>query len=336
MGSMRMSTNNEAVSGTGIRYLDERRSLIRVIEANRPGVNLRDEMAGYQCLIEQALIDQGGVLFRGFDVEGVEDFQALCEAYAGELQTYGERSTPRTSLGGKVYTSTEYPPDQTIPQHNENSYARSWPRTLFFHCVTPAEVGGETPVADSREVLASIPRSIRDEFRERGILYVRNIGGQVDLPWRTVFQTDDKTEVERICEASGVEYEWLDKGARLRTRSRLPAMAHHPVTGDELWFNQAHLFHISNLPGEVVEYMYAAMKEENFPRNTYFGDGAAIPTDYLTAIRQAYETAKVDLTWAKNDFLMLDNMLVTHGRKPFKGPRKVVVALAHPWSDHGV
>lgn len=332
---MHMSSS-ETVLESAIRYLDEGRGLIRVIEAGHPGMKLRDEMTGYQSLIDQALVEQGGVLFRGFDVEGVDDFQTISETYAGELQTYGERSTPRTSLGGKVYTSTEYPPDQIIPQHNENSYARSWPRTLFFHCVTPAEAGGETPVADSREVLAAIPQPIRNEFRERGLLYVRNIGGQVDLPWQTVFQTDNKAEVERMCNTGGVDYEWLDKGARLRTRSRLPAVARHPVTGDELWFNQAHLFHISNLPEEVVEYMYTAMKEENFPRNTYFGDGAAIPTDYLVAIRQAYESAQVDFSWEENDFLILDNMLVTHGRKPFKGSRKVVVALAHPWSDHGI
>jgi hypothetical protein len=31
--------------------------------------------------------------------------------------------------------------------------------------------------------------------------------------------------------------------------------------------------------------------------------------------------------------MMLDNMLAAHARAPFKGPRKVVVAMAEPYSQ---
>jgi hypothetical protein len=32
--------------------------------------------------------------------------------------------------------------------------------------------------------------------------------------------------------------------------------------------------------------------------------------------------------------LILDNMLVAHGREPFAGSRKIVVAMADPFADY--
>jgi hypothetical protein len=34
------------------------------------------------------------------------------------------------------------------------------------------------------------------------------------------------------------------------------------------------------------------------------------------------------------DILMVDNMLVAHGREPFSGPRKILVAMAEPFGEH--
>ena len=53
-----------------------------------------------------------------------------------------------------MYTSTEYPADQSISLHNELSYAHRWPEKLFFFCQTEPQRGGETPLADSRRIVA--------------------------------------------------------------------------------------------------------------------------------------------------------------------------------------
>lgn len=62
---------------------------------------------------------------------------------------YTYRLTPRTKLGGKIYTATEYPADQFIPLHNENAYAETWTQKIMFFCVIQEKTGGETPIADS-------------------------------------------------------------------------------------------------------------------------------------------------------------------------------------------
>src|SRR4051812_41228647 len=59
----------------------------------------------------------GGILFRGFQLEPVTGLQAFLESLSDNVLEYGYRSTPRSQVGGKIYTTTEYPKNQTIPLH---------------------------------------------------------------------------------------------------------------------------------------------------------------------------------------------------------------------------
>jgi alpha-ketoglutarate-dependent taurine dioxygenase len=276
-----------------------------------------------------ALLEHGAVLFRGFRFGGPEDFEKLSATLYADPARYVYRSTPRTEVGRGVYTATEYPRQETIPQHNENAYSDNRPMNLCFHCVTPAERGGETPLTDNRLTTARIPEPIRQRFEERRILYVRNYGPRVDLPWQVVFQTQERSEVEAYCRAHGIEFEWKDKdGTRLRTRQVLPAVAQHPLTGETFWFNQAHLFHVSSLAPTAQQAMQMLFKKEDLPRNAYYGDGSDIDVADLEAIRKAYQDTLVTFPWLKGDVLLVDNMRVTHGRKPYEGTgRKVLVSM---------
>ena len=98
--------------------------------------------------------------------------------------TYDYGSTPRTDLGREVYTSTEYPPRQSIPLHNEMSYTSRWPMRLAFGCLQSSRKGGATPLADSREVLRRVDPALRRRFTAHGVKYVRNYNTGVDLTWQ--------------------------------------------------------------------------------------------------------------------------------------------------------
>jgi alpha-ketoglutarate-dependent taurine dioxygenase len=274
------------------------------------------------------LRERGALVIRGLRFHGTKQFgQFLGEIFGDDLAEYTYRSTPRTKLGGNVYTATEYHPSETIPQHNESSYANVWPMQIGFFCMIPpaAGMGGATPLADSREVLAKIPVDIVDRFEKKQLQYVRNYGS-VDLPWSEVFQTEDRDEVETFCKSNHIEFEWTaDNG--LRTKQITPATEIHPVTGEKIWFNQAHLFHISGLPGAVVEDMLSVYRMEDLPRNVYFGDGTPIDIADLDRIRAVYDEAKFHFDWQKDDVVLLDNMLYTHGRQPYSGSRKILVGM---------
>jgi alpha-ketoglutarate-dependent taurine dioxygenase len=60
----------------------------------------------------------------------------------------------------------------------------------------------------------------------------------------------------------------------------------------------------------------------------YFGDGTPIDVDDLNGIRAAYDEVTFHFDWRKDDIVLLDNMLYTHGRQPYSGPRKILVGMA--------
>ena len=309
--------------------LSPERALPLLVRPASAGVDLKGWAEASRDFIESTLLRDGGILFRGFGVRTVPEFEDFVRTVGGDLLDYSYRSTPRTQVSGKIYTSTEYPADQSIPFHNEQSYTRSWPLKIAFFCVQPAQQGGETPIADSRRVHARIDPAVRERFERLGVMYVRNYGDRLDLPWQDVFQTDDRGQVEAFCGRSGIACEWKE-GGRLRTTQVCQGVATHPRTGEKLWFNQAHLFHVTSLPAAVRDELLADLGEEELPRNTYYGDGSPIEDAALDAIRAAYAAEEVVFPWEEGDLLLLDNMLVAHARKPFVGPRRIVVGMAEP------
>lgn len=298
-----------------------------VLEPNVENLNLATWAASNRELIQERLLRHGAVLFRGFDVSAPEAFQEVARAICPDLLDYKERAAPRHEISENVYTSTEFPPDQHIPLHHEMSYAHNWPTKLFFYCALPAREGGCTPVADDRKIIHLLDPEVKRSFIEKKVMFVRNFGEGVDMPWQEVFQTQDRQQVEAYCREAGMEVEWRDRD-RLRTRAVRQVLTTHPKTGDVLWFNHAHLFHMSNLEPAVRQVLLSEFQPDELPRNAFYGDGSSIEDEVLDHIRTTYSEAAVRFPWVKGDVLLVDNFLVSHGRDPFKGPRKTLVAMA--------
>lgn len=311
--------------------LHQGQSLPLLITPAVEGVNLVQWAQNNRQLIEVQLFKYGGLLFRNFDVKEVADFERFVKATSNELLSYKERSSPRSHVSGNIYTSTDYPAAQRIFLHNENSYQHTFPLKIFFFCVTPAQSGGETPIADCRGVLGRISPEIQERFREKGgWKLVRNLGDDLGLSWQTTYQTTNKSEVEQYCRQAGIAMEW--KEGRLRTSQVRPVVATHPVTGEVVWFNHATFFHVSTLEPAVHQALLAQYEEEDLPAQTYYGDGSPLEPPVLDQLRDAYLQETIRFPWQRGDILMLDNMLVAHGREPFSGSRKIVVGMADSFS----
>ena len=311
-----------------LSFFEKDLSKILVCEPKNKDLDVFTWASEHRCLIEDEILKYGGILFRNFDLYSLSEFNRFVQVLAPNLLEYVYRSTPRTRLGGKIYTATEYPADRTIPLHNENAYSRSWPKKIFFFSVLVASEGGETPIVDSRSVYQKIDSEIRKKFEEKGVLYIRNYRSGMDLSWQEVFQTDKKDEVEKYCENNSIKWEWNRGLSELTTRQVCQAKLSNPQTNEKVWFNQAHLFHISNLEEEARKSLLEEYGEEYLPRNAFYGDGTPFEIDVLNHIREVYEREKIVFKWQKGDIMLLDNMLMAHGREPYKGERKVAVAMA--------
>jgi alpha-ketoglutarate-dependent taurine dioxygenase len=280
--------------------------------------------------IESNLDVHGAVVFRGFGLDDAQAFEAVAGAICPDLfAEYGD--LPSEPSAEKVYFSTPYPEDKMILFHNESSHLPQWPMRQFFFCLIPAEEGGTTPLLDCRLAYERLDPTLRDEFEQKGLTYVRNFAEGLDVPWQEFFHTDDRSEVERTCADAGMTCEWTERGLRIKQHS--PAVATHPRTGEKSFFNQIQLHHTSCLDDETRKSLRDLFSEEDMPRNVYFGDGTPISDTVMDEIGELYEELCVEFPWEAGDMIAVDNMLVAHARRPFSGQRKVLVAMGHMIDD---
>lgn len=309
-------------------YLRPGQLLPLVIQPTMNGVNLSQWAGNNREYLQEELLKHGAILFRNFSVDTPDKFEAFACAVArdGELfDEYGD--LPRENPGAKVYGSTPYPSDKSILFHNESSHTHRWPMKQLFYCVKNAEVGGTTPILDCRQAYQTIDEAIVKRMAEKRLMYVRNFIEGLDVSWKQFFQTSSKERVEAYCRQANIDFEW--KGEKqLTTRQVCQAVAKHPQTGEMVFFNQIQLHHISCLDPAVRESMLSMFREEDLPRNVYYGDGTPIEDAVVAEISEVYRRLAVRFQWQSGDIILLDNMLTSHARDPFEGTRKILVAMA--------
>jgi alpha-ketoglutarate-dependent taurine dioxygenase len=299
-----------------------------IVEASEIGPDPCKWARANAARIEETLTSAGSLLFKRTSLDTPEKLEEFVRQTSTEMPDFKEESSPRTAVAGRVLTSTDYPNRYPIQFHNEYSYAGRWPMKLYFCCFQPPDVEGETPIADTRQVLSNMSPATRDMFERKGILYVRNYRPNAGVSWQTAFATDDRRLVERICAAAQIECEWRSGGV-LRTRQYGDAIVPHPKTGQPVWFNHAFFFNVRAIePPSLRAVFLTDPPDDPLSTNTLFGDGSPIGAETIEELRSLYARASVRRPWERGDVLLIDNMLSAHARAAFKGKRKIVVVMA--------
>jgi alpha-ketoglutarate-dependent taurine dioxygenase len=279
--------------------------------------------------LRAALCKHGAVYLRGLPIRGVEDFAEIRDVLMPARTPYREKATPRSDFGNGVFSSTDLPAAQPIQMHNENSYTLTFPGLLMFACLVAPSEGGATPVADCRRVLRALPEPLVTKMRSTGWLLMRSYSEHISSNWQTAFSAQSAQDVERYCAENLIDCQWQPDG-HLRTRQLRPGIITHPVTGEEVWFNHMAFWNEWSLDEELRQMLVHEFGPDDLPFNTRFGDGDELTRDELDTIQAAYAAATVRQRWQPGDLLLVDNVLSAHGRDPFRGDRKIIVAMGEP------
>lgn len=313
----------------------EEQSAIRTITLNEQALPLVYEasqdadLAAWVTLnrdeLRANLYRHGALLLRS---PAKQDFAALVAAFTEFPVDYRGGAAIRSRVNSDTYTASEYPEELDIRLHSEFCYSYDWPMILFFHCEIAPMNRGQTPIVDNRRVLAQMPEEVRRQFSERGLTYMRGYG--YNRTWQRSYETDSRKDVEGLCRSEGRRCEWIGDD-QLRTYESRAALARHPVTGEEVWFNYAHGFHISRMDDGIREALSTSPEdtdEQLWPNNVFWGDGTEIDAAVIQAANEVVERNAVQFDWQVGDTLIVDNMLCGHGRRPFSGQRRILLKMA--------
>lgn len=209
------------------------------------------------------------------------------------------------------------------------SYLPGWPSRLYFHCSIAAVSGGQTPLTHAGDVLAKMPNDIMAAFKSRKLRYTRTLQPNdfFGKGWKTTYGTNEKEIAEAIIKKQGSEFEWLS-GDVLQVATICDATTFHPVTGQQVWFNQAEQWHPSALAPQTRALITQAFTGDRFPHDCRFAGGGLIDDETMLRVRAAMDANKLIFDWQKGDILLIDNLLTMHGRHPYTGPRRIQTFLA--------
>jgi alpha-ketoglutarate-dependent taurine dioxygenase len=283
----------------------------------------------------------GAIVLRGFPIASTDDFIEVTGDFAPLASGYAGGNAPRETIKGSVMESTRAASSALLYLHQEMAYLPQFPDRLAFYCHLPSETGGETIVASIRLLQQRIPRDLFARVEQVGLRYIRNFrsperptGDPVlddfHQTWLKAFKTGDREEINAVCEARGVAYQWQPDDS-ITMITDLPGVRKHPITGEPIWFNQLHT--MAMRPPVASEQMYKAMNDlydhsdMTRPYSVRFGDDAEIPDRDLDALYEAFNALTVAFSWRKGDVMFLDNYAAAHGRNPYAGARDVQVQL---------
>jgi alpha-ketoglutarate-dependent taurine dioxygenase len=308
---------------------------------------LLSEISSQRNWLEKQLLEVGAILIRGYEIHTPEEFQQIVQKFIETAVDYTRGASPRSKVSGKIYTSTDAPRFIPIPLHCELSYTPTPPRRIMFFCHTPAAQGGETPIADMRSVYQALDADVRQRLEDRGVRLIQNVPAKKSFgfgkTWQEMFGTDDKVYVEKACERMEISCAWRSNDTLQLINDR-PAFLTHPETGDRILFTSFYNFHDSwsdefrihqqSLLSWLIGFAeifraWTGKPAIDYPHHCTFADGSEIPRQDILHIRNTLRSHAVTFPWQQGDLIVIDNLRVSHGRMPYRGKRKILVAMGN-------
>jgi hypothetical protein len=224
----------------------------------------------------------------------------------------------------RVFSANEAPPETTIFLHHEMAQTPVYPSRLFFFCQKAAEEGGATPLCRSDVLWGMIDEKLprfAQNCLTKGLKYSNVMPAEADLgsgmgrSWQSTLSVDSREGAEARLSELGYSWEWTEQDELRVTSPTLPAVR-DLGGGKHSFFNQ----------------LIAAFKgwkdDRNDPSKSITqGDGSVLDPSEIERVCELADEITFDLHWQDGDLALVDNYLCMHGRRSFKGTRKVLASL---------
>jgi alpha-ketoglutarate-dependent taurine dioxygenase len=259
----------------------------------------------------------GLVLFRnmGLDLDG---FNRFTGQFSTDYMSYKGGGYVRGTIKGReadeTLLSTRYDYGREkqdtfgLPLHGEMYYIDRRPVMLWFYCERPADKDGETTVCDGSRVYDDLSADTKALFAAKRLKYTREYH---DGEWQVIYQTDTIEEAEKFATGNGLEVR-IDHATRTLHTDYI-----YPAVIKSRWGD--HNVYINNL--------LPVLWQESMGRKTSivrFEDGATIPQSIVEEITAIQARHIYPIPWQKQDFVMVDNTRVAHGRRAFEDQERSV------------
>ncbi|VEU20732.1 DEKNAAC101543 [Brettanomyces naardenensis] len=266
----------------------------------------------------------------------------------------------RTQITDILTNANESSPELEIFQHNEFSRFNRYPTKLYFACskyeVTKSDGGegkdgpngadhphssvqtiGQTPLVHGRELFDALQQKVPlliTELSKRGLYMEQVWKYETDdhTGWtdkysfgRDILEGDSLEQKKKKAEPLIAEYVSKDFHWDPSTNDLIVGEHTQPLRTYE---NESESYGVSF---NSIPTFYAGMK---YKKNSYgktrsisYDDGGEISEYYLDTILETSRELEYNHEWEEGDIVIVDNYQVSHGRKPWKGVKKVLVSM---------
>ncbi|MFI6919976.1 TauD/TfdA family dioxygenase [Nonomuraea spiralis] len=299
-----------------------------------PPTILSPEESAFDWLLDAAdhirgtVRTRGAALLRGLPIREPADLTIVRKILGVEPYRATELFGQRTVYSDGVASPIEWPAHRELCPYQEETFSAVVPSIALTACVRPPEAGGETCLADSRELLRHLPDELARRFQELGWTLTRVFREEFGMKWSEAFGVDSFDALLELFAQIGIDHDRLSKGG-LRTVRRRRATVVHPKTGEECWFNQAAFFNSASLEPRDLTVLRRAFGPD-LPMETGYGDGSPLTEDEVSAIQDAYAKTAAAVRWQAGDLIVADNILTAQGRRPYQGNPLFFTYLGDP------
>ena len=268
-------------------------------------------------MIDIHLGETGAMLFRNLPLANPRDFRIFFDGVQWPTVKYVPYASDRPQVEG-IDLATNIPSHYALGLHNEMAYSPKPASKIAFYCNQPAWHGGETILAYNKQLTAKIPRGMKDFVHQvGGVLYTRrhfdaagSLGPDFSQMRMSSWQSKchGTTQEEALQFFADMGFDRQDMGfnheGTLTVRYRHSGFVQEGE--EEVWFN-------------VINGMIPTTPDET-----------PFPDDFVDELEIYYWQTASAFKLQGNDWLVLDNKRVMHGRLPYstqQGPERQLLTV---------